>query len=77
MTKAKALRLKPGQQITFGDHKYTAHCSTFWQGEVLHVTPAGGIKVKVTDAKPWDGPQEYARRYGNPIRWVPYTHVVA
>jgi hypothetical protein len=48
-----------------------------WQGEVLHVTPRGGIKVKVTDEKPWYGPAEYARRYGgNEVRWVPYHHII-
>jgi hypothetical protein len=68
MTRAKALRLKPGAVITFGDHKYTAQCSRWWEGEVLHVTPNGGIKVRLIDAKPWYGPKEYARRYGNEIR---------
>jgi hypothetical protein len=76
MTLAKALRLKPGKQITFGDHKRTALCSQWWHGTVIHVTPNGGIKVKVTDAKPWYGPKEYAELYGNEIRWVPYTHVM-
>jgi hypothetical protein len=52
MKKAEALCLKPGQVITFGDHAYTARCTRVWQGEVLHVTPRGGIKVKVTDEKP-------------------------
>lgn len=76
MKKAKALKLNPGQIITFGDHPYTAHCTRVWQGEVLHVTDRGGIKVKVTDEKPWLGSVEYARRYGdNEVRWVPYHHV--
>jgi hypothetical protein len=76
MKKANALRLKPGQVITFGDHTYTARCTRVWQGEVLHVTPRGGIKVKVTDEKPWYGPTEYARRHGgNEVRWVLYCHV--
>jgi hypothetical protein len=48
-----------------------------WEGEVLHVTPGGGIKVKVTDEQPWYGPAEYARRYGgNETRWVPYHHII-
>jgi hypothetical protein len=77
MKKAKVLRLKPGQVITFGDHTYTACCTRVWQGEVLHVTPRGGIRVKVTDEKPWYGPAEYARRYGgNETRWVPYHHII-
>jgi hypothetical protein len=76
MTRADALRLTPGQVICFGDHQYTAQCTQFWQGEVIHVTANGGIKVKVTDAKPWYGPETYARLYGNAVRWVPYHHVV-
>jgi hypothetical protein len=77
MKKAEALRLKPGQVITFGDHTYTARCTRVWQGEVLHVTPRGGIKVKVTDETPWYGPAEYARRYGgNEVRWVGYHHII-
>jgi hypothetical protein len=51
MKKAKALQLNPGQIITFGDHPYTAHCTRVWQGEVLHVTPRGGIKVKVSPTR--------------------------
>ena len=77
MDKAKALRLKSGQIITFGDHTYTACCTRVGQGEVLHVTPCGGVRVKVTDEKPWCGPAEYARRYGgNETRWVPYHHII-
>jgi hypothetical protein len=77
MKKAKALRLKPGQVITFGDHKYTARCTRVWQGEVLQVTPNGGIRVKVTDEKPCFGPAEYARRYGDDETcWVPYHHII-
>jgi hypothetical protein len=63
MTKARALRLRPGEQITFGNHKMTARCTQFYQGEVLHVTPNGGIKVRLT-------------RYGNETRWIPYTFAI-
>jgi hypothetical protein len=77
MKKAKALRLKPGQIITFGDQTYTALCTRVWQGEVLQVTPRGGVKVKVTDEKPRYGRAEYACRYGdNEVRWVPYHHII-
>jgi hypothetical protein len=62
--------------ITFGNHKLTARCTQWRQGLVLQVTPLGSIKVKVTDAKPWIGPDRYACQYGNEIRWVPYTHVL-
>jgi hypothetical protein len=73
---SEALRLKPGQEICFGDNKYTARCTRVWEGEVLYVTPSGGIKVRVTDMKPWYGPAEYARRFGNEVRWVPYHHII-
>ena len=76
MTLAKALRLKPGDMITFGDHKFTARCTQYWQGKVIHVTPNGGIKVKVIDARTWDGPKDYAAEHGDEVRWVPYMHVV-
>ena len=76
MRKSEALRLRVGDIITFGDHKYSARCSTFWQGKVLHVTKNGGIRVKVIDQRPWVGPQRYAERRGSPEVWVPYTWVV-
>lgn len=76
MRLAKALKLKIGTIILCGDHKLSQHCTHWWKGKVLHVTERGGIKVRVVDAKPWFGPAEYSRRYGDDeIRWVPYTHV--
>jgi hypothetical protein len=77
MEKAKARRLKPGYEILFGDHQYTAQCTYFAKGEVLHVTQNGGVKVRVIDEKPWYGSEGYARRYGcNVVRWVPYHHII-
>jgi hypothetical protein len=75
MTKAKALRLRPGEVITFGDHQYTRNCTRWCQGEVIHVTKNGGILVKIIDEKPWFGPREYRRRFGDVETWVPYHHV--
>jgi hypothetical protein len=40
MTKEKALRLKPGARITFGNHKFTARCTQWWQGQ-RGVLPGG------------------------------------
>lgn len=76
MNKRDALRLKPGDEISFCDHHHTAQASQWWTGEVLHVTSKGGIKVRVTEGRAdgWRGPGT-----GPDVgteRWVPYHHVV-
>ncbi len=76
MRLSEALKLKPGDIITFGDHMYGARCSTFWQGKVLRVTPRGGDRVRVIDEKPWVGPRRYADRHGSPEMWIPYVWVI-
>ena len=77
MKKAKALQLnhrgKSSPSATTRTPRTAHECG---RERVLHVTPRGGIKVKVTDEKPWLGSAEYARRYGdNEVRWVPYHHI--
>jgi len=47
-------------------------CAQVWKGEVIFVTDNGGIKVRVIDARPWFGAEQYKRRFGNEVRWVPY-----
>jgi hypothetical protein len=76
MRKTKALRLRPGHIICFGNHERTERCTKVWEGEVLSVSLDGTIKVKVTDARPWIGPTAYAQQYGNMVRLVPYRHVL-
>ena len=71
MNRREALRLAPGTRIIFCDHQYTAKATCYWKGEVLAVTPRGGIRVRVLDEKPWRGDQP-----GGEERWVPYHHVV-
>lgn len=59
-------KLEVGDTIVFGDHQQGRLCSATWEGEVLHVTVKGGIKVRVIN---YDEPdREYEK-------WVPYHHV--
>jgi hypothetical protein len=70
MDKREALKLQPGDVIMFDDGPRDA---LGWsKGEVLHVTPNGGIKVSLIgrrgncdDNKPIGG-----------VEWVPYHHVL-
>lgn len=65
MTKKDALRLRRGDHIDFGHSQWTAdHLDSDWRtGEVLAVTPRGGIRV---------------RAYGSrEPEWVPYNWVLA
>jgi hypothetical protein len=46
MNKRDVLRLKPGQRLVYGDSMWTSEMrGKSRQGEVLHVTPRGGIRV--------------------------------
>lgn len=63
MKKQDALRMKPGDRIRFGQSMWSERCDAeggWREGTVVHVTPAGGIKVKT----------------GGGTRWVPYHHAV-
>lgn len=62
MNKRDALRLKPGDRIGFGHSMWAAdidRAGSYEVATVVHVTPRGGIKV----------------RLGGRERWVPYHHV--
>ena len=65
MQLAKALKLKEGEHIAYGDHVQGQHCSFSREGKVLHVTPNGGIKVRrVVEGK-----------VTSTIDWVCYAHI--
>lgn len=55
----KAQQLEVGDRIAYGDHTQGQHCSFSREGEVVHVTPNGGILVnrvvegKITSRKAW------------------------
>ena len=65
---AEARKLKPGTKITFED-KY--------EGLVILVTERGGVRVQVTDEKPWKGFDSYFRKHGCVARWVHYSQIAA
>lgn len=76
MNKRDALRLKKGDRIAWGNSARSAVVDQYgrWRyGDVLHVTPNGGIKVQPIGTiegdhlHPWKHP-------GKP-EWVPYHHV--
>jgi hypothetical protein len=59
----EALRLTPGQRIGFGHSMWTRQIDrdgTYEEGEVMHVTKRGGIRIRTDD--------------GREV-WVPYHHV--
>lgn len=60
MDKSSALKLKPGERIVFGNSMWPSKVRTWQSGSVMHVTPNGGIRVKVDHG---------------PLVWVPYHHV--
>ena len=71
MNKRDALRLRPGSCILYGNHMRSFDCirgSGFHHGRVLHVTPAGGIKIEMLHP---NGVTSYGT-----TAWVPYHHVV-
>jgi hypothetical protein len=61
MDKQSARRLRPGDEVFFGPHRRVQDCEWFLWGDVLYVSPAGGIKV-VTEL--------------GDERWLPYSNVV-
>ena len=69
MKKRDALKLNPGDRITYGPSMWTANFSDreVRDGEVVRVTSKGGIKVQVlTDRGEPSGD----------VQWVPYHHVI-
>ena len=67
MNKRDALRLVHGQTIVFGGSGRTALIGAWRKGVVEHVTPRGGIRVRLVG---------YRRPEGGPaFEWVPYHHV--
>jgi hypothetical protein len=63
MNKRDALRLQPGQLILYSDrrdkYRYDPECggekvlcAPTYRGEVMHVTPAGAIRVRAEDGAP-------------------------
>lgn len=61
MQKRDSLKSKTGDGIIYGYAQQTQHCHERLYGKVLHVTKAGGIKVR--NARGQD-------------EWVPYHHVI-
>ncbi len=62
MHKRNALRLKAGDRIGFGHSMWAADiewADSYQVATVVHVTPRGGIKVRLRGRE----------------RWVPYHHV--
>lgn len=57
-----ALKLKPGDEIMFGDSMWSAKvdaAGTWRHGHVVHVTPRGGVHVRV----------------GEHLEWIPYNWI--
>ena len=46
MKKSDALKLRRGDLILFGDRMHTAKCNYTIEGEVLCVSPRGGIRIR-------------------------------
>jgi hypothetical protein len=70
MNKRDALRLKPGDLILYGSYQSFQRCirtDGFHHGEVIYVTPNGGIKVEMLH------PDGVTPKGAN--AWVPYNHV--
>jgi hypothetical protein len=59
MNKRDALRLRPGDRVIFGDSMWSAKVSGWLSGEVVFVTPKGGVKLVC----------------GGREQWVPYHHI--
>jgi hypothetical protein len=62
MNKRDALKLEPGRRVIYGDSMWTAKIRKAREGEVLFVTPNGGIRVR---NQFWQ------------TEWVPYHHVIS
>lgn len=76
MNKRDALRLKPGDIILYGDSMWSRlvdQHSDWQRGEVIHVTPRGGIKVVHLGPASADPAKKKKRQHVHV--WVPYHHV--
>lgn len=76
MNRREALRLKAGDKILFGEGPSSYKTDRWWTGEVLFVTPRGGIRVRVIEGRSpggWDGPGT-GPGVGTE-RWVAYHHI--
>lgn len=77
MNKRDALRLKPGDNILFSDvpTRRMNDATNWFFGEVLHITPKGGVRVRITESRDgcWNGPGTGAS--AGKVRWIPYHHV--
>ena len=62
MNKRDALRLQPGQFVSWGDSMWTEKMKRQHEGVVMQVTPGGGVRVRVE---------------GGASQWVPYHHIYA
>lgn len=61
-------KLEVGDIIVYGDHQQPSKCSFRHDGEIMHVTVKGGIKVRVLD---------FAGEATGDCVWVPYHHVIS
>jgi len=79
MNKRDALRLKPGAEVTFGEGPSSYDSGRWWVGEVIRVTPRGGVLVRITQgrshASTWGGPGT-GPNVGEE-RWVRYDRIVS
>lgn len=79
MDKRSVLRLKSGDTILFGDAKRFEDITLWQTGEVLHVTPQGGVRVRVIEGKLVGGNADWCGPGTGPgagtEKWVPYHHV--
>lgn len=59
----------------FCDSTYTQKATDYWTGDVLAVTPRGGIRVRITEHRDggWQGPG--TGRDAGTVRWIPYSWV--
>lgn len=78
MRKSEALRLPVGAVVTFGDHVQTAESSGTWRGEVVRVTPRGGVRVRVLEGRGggigWSGPGTGSGT--GELWWIPYPWII-
>lgn len=75
MNKRKALKLKAGDVIAYRHHLNFAKGLYQALGEVLFVTPKGGIRVKQMGMHPRESAPPREASVGAPEAWVPYHFV--
>jgi hypothetical protein len=79
MRKAEALRLKPGQRVFCTNATKFQHATQYWVGEVVHVTPKGGVLMKVIEGKIPGGSMDWCGPGTGPDagkqKWFQYNHV--